>query len=255
MTTNFQDIAARLDDLGRHAPFVAAVALTRTAHDVRTAIRDEMKQAFDQPVPYTLNSLFLKGATRTSLEARVWLKDNPSGKGTPADRYLGPQIVGGNRAQKGMERALQRAGLLGATEFAVPAAGAQLDGNGNVKRSQIVQILSQLKLQRGAGYESRASGSARSQRAVARQGVTYFALPVASRGLNPGIYLKRKFAHGSAIRPVFIFVSSVAYKPRLKFFETGEAVAQARFPVHFDAEMERMIRNAGLGLTYGGRPR
>lgn len=136
--------------------------------------------------------------------------------------------------------------MIPAGYIAVPAAGAQLDANGNVKRSQIVQILSQLRAQRGAGFESRASGSARSQRAIAKQGVTYFALVRPSRGLVAGIYLKRRFAHGTAIRPVFIYVPRASYNPILKFFETGERVARTRFPVHFESEIAKAIATARL---------
>lgn len=241
---NFREVEKQLVDLGRQAPFVAAVSLTRTAKDAQAALKDEMRMALDRPTNYTLNSTFLKAATKQRQEAKVWLKDNPFGKGTPADRYLAPQIFGGARGAKGMERALQRAGLMPAGTFAVPAAGAQMDGNGNVKRSQIVQILSQLKVQDKAGYESRASGSAASRRAVGRQGVTYFCLPKASRGLQPGIYLKRRFAHGTAIRPVFLFVAAATYRPRLRFFEVGTETMNARFPEHFAREVERATKEA-----------
>jgi hypothetical protein len=243
---NFPDVARRLGELGRQAPFVAAVSLTRTMKDAQAAIRTEMQRAFDRPTSYALNGTFLKPATKTDLEARVWVKDNPFGNGTPADRFLLPQIYGGARGQKGMERMLERAGLMQAGWRAVPAVGAQLDANGNVKRSQITQILSQLKLQRGAGFESRATGSARSNRAIARQGVTYFALPTTRRGLKPGIYLKRRFAHGTAVRPVFIFVPAVQYKPRLKFFEVGQATVDQRFYGHFHDELDKAIAAANL---------
>lgn len=245
--TNFPEYAARLQQFGQQAKFATAVALTRTAiDDVRPKIRAEMVRVFDRPTPYTLNSMFVKGATKASLEARVWLKDNPFGKGTPADRYLAPQIFGGERRQKGLERALQAARLMLPGQFAVPAAGAQLDAYGNVKRSQIVQIMSQLRAQVGAGYESRASNSAASRRTVARQGQTYFALPVQTRGLRPGVYLKKRFAHGSAIRPVFLFVGQVRYRQRLRFFEVGETAARIAFPRHFEAAIERAIATARL---------
>lgn len=244
--SNFPDVAQRLRLLGSQAPFVAAVSLTRSVKDVQAAEKDEMKRAFDRPTAYTLNGTFIKPATKQKIEARIWVKDNPSGKGTPADRFLLPQIYGGTRGQKGMERLLQRAGLMRSGQFAVPAAGAQLDGNGNVKRGQIVQILSQLRVQRSAGFESRATGSARSTRTIARQGVTYFALTEKRRGLEPGIYLKRKFAHGTAVRPVFLFVSSVHYRERFRFHQVGEATVNARFPVHFDAEWTKAVTGARL---------
>jgi hypothetical protein len=247
LQTNADAVARRIAELGNQLPYAMATALSRTATlDVRPAIRAEMGRVFDRPTDYTLNSMFVKGANKSNLEARVWLKDNPFSKGTPADRYLAPQIFGGSRYQKGMERALQAARLMLPNQYAVPAAGAQLDANGNVKRSQIVQILSQLRAQTNAGYESRRSNSAASRRSVARQGQTYFALPRPSRGLHPGIYLKRQFAHGTAIRPVFLFVNQVSYRPRLRFFEVGEAAARAAFPGRFDEAAQEAISRAGL---------
>lgn len=245
--TNFPEAAQRLTQLGNQAASVAAAALTWTMQDAQAAIKSEMSRVFDRPTTYALNGTLLKAATKQNLEARVWVKDNPFGKGTPADRFLLPQIYGGSRGLKGMETLLQRNGLMPSGWFAVPAAGAQLDGNGNVKRSQITQILSQLKVQRGAGYESRATGSARSNRTIVRQGVTYFALPRVRRGLQPGIYLKRAFAHGSAIKPVFIFVQTVQYRPRLKFFEVGQAVVDAQFPRRFDTAWTKAVQAARLG--------
>lgn len=238
--------STRVVNLGRQLPFVTAVSLTRTAQDVKPALRAEMIRSFDRPTAFTLGSLYVKSATKSNLEARVWLKDD-AGKGTPAARYLGPQIDGGGRRLKGMEAALKASGLMRAGQFAVPAAGAQLDGSGNVKRSQIVQILSQLKAQRSAGFESRATDSARSKRTVRKQGVTYFALQEPRRGLKPGIYLKRKFALGSAIRPVFLFVSSLNYKEKFDFHGVGHRVARERFRYHFSQEASKAIANAKLG--------
>jgi len=244
--STFPEIASRITQLGRQGPFVAAVSLTRTGQDVQGAIKGEMRASFDRPTAYAINGTFLKRATKTNLEARVWVKDDPFGKGVPADRFLSPQIFGGARRHKGSERLLQANGLMPDGWYLVPGEGAQLDANGNIRRSQITQILSQLKVQRGAGHESRATGSQRSNRTIARQGVTYFALPNGNRGLLPGVYLKRRFGHGTAIRPVFIFVSGIEYKTRLKFHEVAQATVQARFPVHFQAESEKAMRTARL---------
>lgn len=247
LTTNSPDVAKRVSAIGKQATFAAAVALTRAAKRGQEAIRDEMRRAFIGPTAYALNGTFIKGATKDRLESRIWVKDNVGSKGTSADRFLLPEIHGGKRGQKGMEKLLQLSGLMSAGWYAVPAAGAQLDGFGNVKRSQIVQILSQLKLQRGAGFESRATGSARSNRTLARQGVTYFALAESRRGLKPGIYMKRKFAQGTAIKPVFVFVPQVQYAARLRFFEVGQAAMQREFRAQFDIELAKALSTARLG--------
>jgi len=247
LQTNAPDVAQRVRQVGRQAVFAAAVSLTRAAKDGQDAIREEMRRAFIGPTNYTLSGTFIKGATKDRLESRIWVKDNVSGKGTSADRFLLPQIHGGERGQKGMEKLLIANGLMSAGWFAVPAVGAQMDGNGNVKRTQIIQIMSQLKLQRTDGFESRASGSARSARTIAKQGVTYFAIAQPRRGLKPGIYLKRRFAQGTAIRPVFIFVPQVQYKARLRFFEVGQATMERRFLYHFDVELAKAVASARLG--------
>jgi len=239
LRSSFPAVANQVAEMGRRGPIVAAIALTRTGKDVQAAIKDEKRAVFDRPTNYALNGTFLKSATRDRLEARVWVKDDPWGKGTPADKFLGPQIFGGGRGLKGMERMLQANGMMPQGWFAVPGEGADLDGNGNVRRGQIRQVLSQLKVQHGAGYESRATGSQRSNRTIARQGVTYFVLPNGNKGLLPGIYLKRKFAHGSAIRPVFIFVQQVQYQQRLRFHEVGQATVEKRFPHHWETEFNR----------------
>lgn len=245
ISTNFSDVAKKIKDIGRQAEYAAAVALTKTAGEVREELKSEMRRVFDRPTPFTLNSLRVKSASVAKPVAYVWLKDE-AGKGTPADRYLGPQITGGSRALKGMEKALQSSGLMQRGQFAVPSAGALLDGYGNVKRSQIVQILSQLRAQRGSGFESRKSESKASKRSVKKQGVTYFAISNQNNRakLTPGIYLKKIFGHGSAIKPVFLFVPSLQYKPRFKFFEVAAEVVERRLPQIFDEELKKAIDTA-----------
>jgi hypothetical protein len=245
VSSNFADVAKQINAVGRQGQFAAAVALTKTANEVRKELKAEMSRSFDRPTRYTLNSLYVKPANKRTMEAFVWLKD-ATYKGTPADRYLKPQIFGGERALKSMEKALQSAGMMQRGQFAVPAAGAQLDAFGNVKRSQIVQIMSQLKVQRGGGYDSKKSDSAASKRSIKRQGVTYFAVAKQLGNLKPGIYLKRLFARGSAIRPVFIFTASVKYKPRFKFFEVADQIHTKRLPAIFDEELEKAIATAFL---------
>jgi hypothetical protein len=76
--------------------------------------------------------------------------------------------------------------------------------------------------------------------------VTYFALASKHQGLEPGIYLKHRFAYGSAVRPVFIFVPSVLYRPRLPFYAVGESTIRTRLPVYFDAEWMKVVTTARL---------
>lgn len=224
--------------------YAGAVALTKTAQDVKVEEREEMRRVFDRPVPYTLNSLFLKPATRDTLEAVVWIKDDRAGSGTPATKYLLPEIKGGPRDLKGFETALQAHGLMPKGWRAVPASAIKLDAYGNVPKGLLVQILSQLRVQMTAGYESRATLSKRSRRNVRKQGVEYFALAKRRGKLLPGIYGRYTFAHGSAVKPMFVFSSGAKYRERFRFYEVGGRVVAARFPGHFAEEYAKAMESA-----------
>lgn len=241
---NFPEVQRWLDTQSKQPRYAAAVALTRTAQDVRVAERDEMTRVFEAPTPYTLNSLYLKFATVLTLTAEVWLKDDRAGSGTPATRYLLPQIQGGERGQKGFERALVAHGLMDKGARAVPTSAVKLDRYGNVPRGTMVQILSQLRVQMTAGYESRATGSKRSKRNIRKQGVIYFVLRKPHGKLMPGIYGRHEFAHGSAVKPLFLFADAAHYKVRFRFFTLAERVINERFPRHFEAEFARALATA-----------
>lgn len=250
--TNFPQVQAKLSALGKQGRYAAAVALTRTAQDVQTDLRKEMSKVFDRPTRFTLNSLYLKRATKVTLTARVWLKDD---FGTRA-HYLMPQIEGGSRPQKRFEQLLRQRGMLADGERAVPGAGARLDAHGNMSRGQIVQIISQLGGFNLAGSNQNATDSKRSKRK--RSQVSYF---YARRGesrsgrgswkhgakvqhLPTGIYART--ATGS-ITPVLIFVRTVKYRIRFHFTSVAVATVGRAFPRHFAREYATALRTAKWG--------
>lgn len=253
---NFPDVARWVRSAGNQVRFATAVALTRTAQQVKAAELKEIERVFDRPTPYTKRSLFMSPATKAKLEAQVWLKDDRAGSGTPATRYLLPHIEGGPRGQKGFERMLVRAGHMGANERAVPAAGARLDAYGNMSRGQIVQILSQLRaFYTVGGTDMNRTNSKRSR--AKRANSRYFVSRgkgVASRGfgswwnqgegrvqhLPRGVWM----ATSKGVVPVLIFVERAGYTSRFKFFEVARRVVASAFPRHFDVELTKALRSA-----------
>src|SRR5262245_39031822 len=110
--SNIKQLTQGLTQVQREqVPFATALALTRTAQVMQAAQITEMQRVFDRPTPFTLNALFVSPATKRRLEASVYFKDFAP-KGTPAGKYLRPQIMGGGRNLKRMERLLQGKGLL-----------------------------------------------------------------------------------------------------------------------------------------------
>lgn len=240
---NFRALLARMQ--GRQAVVQKAtrLAVERTALDVRKNIVAEMSRVFDRPVPYTLKSLYVRMQRGDVAIARVWLKDEgDAGKGTPATKYLAPQIFGGERKLKRFERSLQAAGLLPAGMNAVPGAAAKLDAHGNMLRSQIVQILSYLRAFGESGYRANMT-TASAKRFVKRTGTHYFVGRPGGRSLPLGVWETRRFAHGtSSARPVLIFTKQAVYKKRLQFFEIAHRTVEREFEAKFHSAYAQLIR-------------
>ena len=220
----------------RRLASAAATALTYAAKDVQAEVKREMRLVFDRPTPYTMNSLFVRPATAQRLQAEVFFKDDRAGSGTPATKYLLPQVEGGQRRTKRLEVALRAAGRLPEGWFIVPGAGARLDAYGNFSRGQIIQVLSQLRIQLLAGTERNMSFDARKAiNAQRRAGGRFFVIKPGSK-VAPGVY-QREF-NGRNITPVFIFVRKAAYRTRLDFYGVARRVTAERLPVHLSRAIQ-----------------
>lgn len=221
------------------APIVTAYALTKTGQDIKDAEFSSIADVFDRPTRFTLNSLFLKTASKRDLVAEVRFKD---GFGSvPAWRYLGPQVEGGARVHKSHEKRLIRAGIMNSSEFAVPGAGVKLDSSGNISGSTIERILSQIgAAEQMAGYKAnRTAKSAAKKKNVGR----YFLLRPgaagrADRKVKPGIYFR---AGVRELVPVIMFVKAPRYKARFPFYEVAARVFNDRLLVRAREGFDRFV--------------
>jgi hypothetical protein len=80
-------IQSRID---KNIRFGVARGLTRTAQHSSTVVKGELPAIFDRPTPFTLNAIAFAGATKTNLEAAVFIKDVQA-------QYLLMQQTGGTR--------------------------------------------------------------------------------------------------------------------------------------------------------------
>ena len=253
------EIAKAFGELQQEHPNVMAQAINDTTREVRDAQVAEIRASFDNPTAFTLRALYTRFATKTKLQAMVWLKD-----GTTRAHYLIPQIEGGNRPLKRFEEILVRAGMMRSNERAVPAAAAKLDAYGNMGRGQIVQMLSQLQAFNLAGSDANATNSKRSK--AKRSRVEYF---VAHGGesrqgrgswkhgdkvqhLPRGVWARYRFSSGSAVKPVLLFVNGTRYGKRFDFVGTAQRVIDARFKPHYEQRMHRQLAKLGLGAKGQG---
>lgn len=226
-----------------------ATALTRTAVAARKDLVAAMSAVFDRPTPYTMRQIKYVGASAAKPVAVVGanvaaiqdiyghvISYRALAPGqTPASVYLAPQIEGGKRAPKRVEVALRAAGALPPSWFAVPGQGARIDAYGNMSRGQIIQILSQLRIQLVGGFNrSLSADDGRSIRAQRKAGGRFFVVPPGTR-IQPGVYQREFF--GRTITPVLIFVRRATYRKRFDFDGILHAATSTRLPM----EMQRAI--------------
>lgn len=237
LSSNLREVIPAVDEMfSDQLPFACAVALTRTAKDGQQALYTEMDVVWDRPTPFSKRSLFIKPATKANLAASVEIKDRfPSGSTAAPDDIYQHQYEGGSRRRKGLERFATTAGLIGATEVLVPASGAKLDAYGNMARSQVVQVMSQLRL--GLDPASWKTSSARSKAHRKKSGEVFW-----SRGghLSRGIWMRR----GRSMVPIMLAASGVTYRARMNLPRVVNATVDAKFAIHLDQAFEAAVKSA-----------
>lgn len=226
-TGSIADVIASIRDVpARLVPYAAATALTRTAQIAATKdLPDAMRAAFVNPTPFTLNSLFVRPATKENLSARVMVKDTVS-RGVAPEKFLFPEVEGGGRNEKGFERALRYGGWLKNGERVIPTDNMPRDAYGNVSGPTIRGILATL--------EKPGGGGGRGKRTKGRYGTGLFAGQI---GKTRGIWRRE----GRAIKLLFIFTAKAPlYRARLDFEGVVLKCANDNFKAEFNRAFESM---------------
>lgn len=213
----------KVDELTRTAiPSAAMVATTRTATEAKKEVRAEMGRVFDRPTPYTLNSLFIRPATRTNIEAIVGIKTRSTAK----RGHMHPEVYGGVRQMRASEKRLGT--------WWSPGQDAPLDQYGNVRGGLMRQILSQLQ----RSGDPQANETARSRkRNKAAQAKRYFAVYEEADGLMPGVYYRQD----GALKRVLAFTRRPYYRRRLEFKKICERVWKREYRRQFDVALGQAV--------------
>jgi hypothetical protein len=228
--SNIREWTAWMTEMERNQlPFAMVLALTNTAKGLKDHHEELLPIIFDRPTRFTMNSLRSTPATKASPVASVWFKDSTRSH----SHYLLPQVEGGGRPQKRFEKWLINRGMMNSTERAVPAKGLRLDAYGNISAGTITQILSQL----AASPDAHQWETARSRKRAGAQRARYF---VPKNGLPRGVWRRR----GKKLEPVLIFVSTVSYQARYRFFDLSNEYVNAHFPRNFVDAMARATATA-----------
>lgn len=239
-------LARQFTELERqNLPFAVMQATNATAWQIRQSWAQAAPRVFDRPTRLTINAAQYEKATKAKPFAVVKIRDEAF-KGTPPAKYLLPQVEGGARRLKGMERLLQSKGAMPQGMFAVPGQGAPLDAYGNVRSGVVRQVISQLQAGMETGYDSNETETSRKRRKARRnnQRGDFFAIKQRRGRLLPGIYERFKFGAGSVVRSIFVFVRGVRYTPRYNIFGLAERQWNKLMPFFFDRELKKAIESS-----------
>lgn len=243
----FTEARNRYAYAGANAPAILAAKINDLAFMVRDAEMKTIQSVFDRPNPRTVRNIKVFKGNKSRPGATIAFNQTFEG-----EEYIKAQIKGGPRAMKKSEKAFGR--------YYVPGPGAQLDQYGNIKGSQVTQIISQLKLFGEVGHKMNQTANSAKRRRGAAKSTEYFLVPQKTGGLVPGVYRRVQSGVGfggktsralpagafqkgmssgrfsSVIRargviPVLIFVDKApAYKERFPFYEVGRRVIDERAP-------------------------
>lgn len=240
---DLQKMSAQLAKLSESGIRSAVVeAANETGFYIQNKLKKEMPRYLDKPVPFTINSLFVFKAKATNVEASVEWREF-AGKGTPAGRYLIPQVEGGTRKQKRFEKGLQAAGLMPTGYFVVPTKDAPIDGYGNVKGSFYARVLSFLRADQSGTQNRTTNAKARNRRKSKSE---YFSV-IQGVGNNPlpsGVYERVRFAFGQGFRRIFSFVKTVRYDKRFPFYEIANTAARDKFPAKLKDAIDKRLNSS-----------
>lgn len=252
--SGLDQVRKAMQELPKKARYAAVTAMNKSMEWADTAVRKEMRQVFDRPTPWVLNSLRIKYAKPSTMAAELAFKDINSA--TSSSTMVLPHVDGGQRRFKAMEARLMGIGLIPAGYNAVPGAAAKLDAFGNMSRGQISQLLNVLGTYTESGFnKANINTTKRLAKGNAKKnvyGLVYWVNPVGAKKakhLQPGVYQRVTTAFGTSLKPVLIFVKQARYKKRLDFYGITKKVVDQRFAGEFDKAFEAEKNRTARGMS------
>ena len=230
ITSNMKDVRRQLDAFtAKQLPFALSQAINKTAARVVSAETENLKKTFDNPTPFTLNSVGISKARKSAPTAKIFIKDI-------AAAYIQPYEDGG--LHKLNSRALLNpkdiklnayGNLPKATLARLKAKPGVFIGPVKLKNGETVNGVWQRPMLRGKDAVLGVGMTVRQRQKLLRDKHGKLA-----RGANVTGRLKLLIRFGDAL-PV---------KKRLGFGSTALAIVEKYFPQDFEAAFADAVRTA-----------
>lgn len=229
VTDNMPRVKRFLATAQKQGRFALAMALTRTAQDVQSAIPAELERALDSPTEYTKRGTFIVAARKDRLQATVGFKDRQA-------RYMALQIAGGVR----------RPGTAG---IKLPG-NIQLNSFGNIPRGTIARLKAAAKSGKLGTVVARRLNVDGNRRKGAAPIQLFYGQPTGKGWENAPVGIWRRVPPSTPggkgkLVPVVVFEDTPArYSRRFNFHGLAARTVAARFGINFSTAFETAMRTA-----------
>jgi hypothetical protein len=238
--SNSAQVNRRMSNLvGSQMPYAVARALNETAKTLHAKNKQDMRLAFENPTPFTLNAYFIKFAKKSEQSVVIRRKDMQRGK-----HYLEVQDEGGPRPRKGVESNF-RTNLAwgGPVNYLTPTRRTETNKYGNVSSGFMNKVMSQLQVQRDPAMNM----NTQKPRKRKSQATQYF-VPSTShplgQGIRAGVY--ERTPAGNAKKVLSFLTFPPIYRPRTNFHAKMTRYGQSVFPKKLKKTMSHAMRTARL---------
>jgi len=230
--SNIQDIIRGLGDFEKtQLPYALRVASNNLAFEVLNTMKRDIGSKLHVGKKSIISSVRIKKATKTRNYAEVYVDEF-----SWQHKVLKHHFKGGDRDRKGLEKALIYWGYMYKWEILTPPPGVK------IRPSTYVQILSQLKLDYKAGYNSNETKRSRLRKTADKKSRAKFFLITGKdkSHLAPGVYARMP-GHSSPIS-----ILRIAEKPTYKKKFDFEKTTQSVYDKHGDKMFSKALEYAML---------
>lgn len=210
-------------------------AVNFTLFDTRERVQERMQRVFDRPTKFTLKGVLVDKSKQSTLQGRLFLRDEASQGNAPAE-YLRWQIRGGQREHTRVEGTLRRQNVIGAGQYIVPGPDVPRDKHGNVRRGTYQQMLAGLQAFTDPAQNPAAKRTKKGNVKRSTQG--WFVLKESNK--KPMAIAKRS---GAGINLMFIVIDEApVYAPIFNFKGFANRTARGLFPSRWRRAVTRELR-------------
>lgn len=227
-----KELSEKLKGMEKTIQLATNRAIKDTAFEARTEVQAEMRKVFDRPTPWAIDTVRVDASKKEGMDRSrrndvviglTSTRNNTASK-WKSPEFAKPQVEGGERGIKRIERILRSAGILPSGMSVAPAKEAWLDQYGNLNGQEINQIIRSVG---GWGDRSQIMGFKKGHLRTAKQN-RYFVQY--KQGRPYGIF--EVLGKGN-IRAVIIFIKKPYYKRLLNFYQVVQNTFLARFNKNF----------------------